>query len=168
MPAVTLSLGVATCAKFVAEYLGVVASASANTTRLRHAPLNSAVAWLNNAKNCKDRETMKDYLNDARRGFMDAISLEEDENKIAAIVGLSMCQYMLGDKTNAKNNLQKVNDVTLSIVTITRACAKYALLPELIRTPLIIHAKLKREENFEEYKTNAQKFNEKVLSLPNC
>ncbi len=168
MPAITLSIGVATCAKFVAEYIGLVASATANTSKLVHTPFNSAIEWLNNAKNCKDPAIMKDYLNDARKGFMDAISLEEDENKIAAIVGLSMCQYMLGDKTNAKNNLQKVNDVTLSIGTITRACAKYALLPEPIRTPLIIHAKLKREENFEEYKTNAQKFNEKVLSLPNC
>ena len=167
MPGVTLTIGVATCAKFVAEYLGLIESATENTSKLRHEPLKSAINWFNHARTCdKDKKLMQTYLDDARHKFMEAISLEDDENKIAAIVGLCMCQKLLGDEKNARINMQKIKDVELTKGAIMRATAKFLLAPPLLREVLITRATFKRTESFETFKNQAIQFNDQLLALP--
>lgn len=165
MPAITLTLGVATCVKFVAEYLGLIENVAANTSRLRHEPLNSAICWFENAKNSKDDATMHTYLNDARREFMKATSLEEDENLVAAYAGLSACQYILGDKINARENLKKINAVELSTGAIIRATAKYLLFPWFIREVKIAKAIEARQEEFKAFRSSTLKLSNKYLEL---
>ncbi len=106
MPAVTITIGVATCAKFIAEYLGLIESVAKNTSKLCHEPFKSAIAFLKEAKNCEEVTTMQKYLDDARRNFRKAVSLEEDEKKVCSILGLAMCQRMLGDEVNANINIK--------------------------------------------------------------
>ena len=107
MAAITLTIGVATCAKYIAEYLGLVESVSSNTSAIRHEPLKSAIAFLNEAKNCKEESLMIKYLDDARRDFRKAVSLEENEKKVSALLGVAMCQSMLGDYFNSKKTYKK-------------------------------------------------------------
>lgn len=172
MPAVTITIGVATCAKFITEYLGLIESAAINTSKLRHEPLKSAIAWFKNAKNCSDVAIMKTYLNDARRDFMKAISLEQNENKVAAILGLSMCQLLLGDRVNANRNIQEINDVRLSVVEITKRALKRQPngVSELVlwatpvgRNMLRTRWIMSEEENFETYKEDVMAFNRKLI-----
>ena len=165
MPAITLTLGVATCVKFVAEYLGLIESVVDNTSKLRHQPLNSAINWFNNAKNCKDKATMHTYLDDARREFMKATSLEEDENLISAYVGLSTCQYILGDKTNALENLKMINTIELSNGAIMREIAKYMLLPAILREIMIAKATKARKNAFIVFKSKSLELSNKYLAL---
>ena len=108
MPAITLTIGVASCATFIAEYLGLIDGAKTNSSIILHESLKSAVDWLENAKNCSDKTLMQTYLGYALEKFMEAKNREKFENKIAAILGLSMCQLMLGDKSNAEKNIQDI------------------------------------------------------------
>lgn len=137
MPALVLNIGVATCAKFIAEYLGLIENTSANTAALRHEPLKSAISWFENANNCTKEPLMLNYLQDARRKFMEAVSLEEYENKITAILGLSFCQLMLGDRENAEKSIQGINNVNISQAEVIKRAGKEIIL----RSDLVLHAK---------------------------
>lgn len=80
MTTFALTIGIAPCAKFIAEYLGLIQNVPSDISKLRHEPLQSAIAWFNNAKNCTDKKLMENYIHDARRKFMKAISLANCSN----------------------------------------------------------------------------------------
>ena len=171
MPAITITIGVATCAKFIAEYLGLIGSTVSNTSVLRHEPLISAIAFLNEAKNCTDETLMIKYLDDARRNFRKAVSLEENERKVTALLGVAMCQKMLGDYANSKINIQGIKNVTLSRSEIARIRALQAVqhfshlyVPVMI-VPPYIDLMNQRRADLESFKNSAMKFNNKLSSL---
>lgn len=147
--------------------MGLLNSAASDTNKLRHEPLKSAIGWFEQAQNCdNDKKRKQSYQEDARREFMKAISLEDDENKIAAFVGLSMCQRLLGDEKNARLNMQKIQGIELTKGAIIRATAKYLLVPPFLRAAVIARATMKRNESFDAFKKKATKFNTKLMALP--
>ena len=66
-------------------------------------------------QNCRARnasgQDQIDYIKQARIEFNQAVAVEENENKLLALVGLSMCQYLLGDGYNSRQTLNKVKGV---------------------------------------------------------
>ncbi len=168
MPAITITIGVATCAKFIAEYLGLIESTVSNTSVLRHEPLISATAFLNEAKNCTDETLMIKYLDDARRNFRKAVSLEENERKVTALLGVAMCQKMLGDYANSKINIQGIKNVTLSRSEIARIRTIQVVFSRTIIGAFAVkklNLMKKRQDKLELFKISAMKFNDKLSSL---
>lgn len=53
-------------------------------------------------------ENQKEYLLQARNRFIDATTIEKNQNLITAYIGLSLCQICLTDSANANRTLQKV------------------------------------------------------------
>ena len=97
----------------IAEYLGLIEGVSTLITRLLHQAFNSAKSNLEYACNASGQDQI-DYIKQARIEFNQAVAVEENENKLLALVGLSMCQYLLGDNYNAQQTLKKVEKVDLT------------------------------------------------------
>lgn len=118
--------GIINASSKIAEFFGLVEGVSTQITKLVHQAFNSAKSNLENARYATGQNQL-DYIKRAKDCFIDAAVVEENENKILALVGLSMCQYMLGDTINAKRNFNSISDVKL-----TRAeKAKYAAMDVL-------------------------------------
>ena len=64
-----------------------------------------------------------EYIRQARIEFNQAVSVEENENKILALAGLSMCQSLLGDKANASVTCDMISQVELSLPEMAKAVA---------------------------------------------
>lgn len=106
----------------IAEYLGFIESISTQVTKLVHQAFKSAKDNLEYARTASGQNQI-DYVKRAKDLFIDAVAVEENENKILALVGLSMCQHLLGDASGAQRSLDRIKDVEL-----TRAeKAKYAI-----------------------------------------
>ena len=104
----------ASIAESIAAYLGVIDSVSSDMKKLLHQSFKSALMNLEYAKNAFNSSICERYIKQATNEFIRAIAVEEDENLVSAYLGLSMCQYMLGDSTNAKATLQEIQLVKLS------------------------------------------------------
>lgn len=104
----------ASMAESIAAYLGVVDSVSADIKKLLHQPFKSALINLKYAKDASNSTTCENYIKQAINEFIRAITVEENENLVSAYLGLSMCQYTLGDFINAKTTLKKISSVNLS------------------------------------------------------
>lgn len=101
-------------AESIAAYLGVIDSVSSDMKKLLQQSFKSALLNLEYAKNAFNPSIRENYIKQATNEFIRAIAVEENENLVSAYLGLSMCQYMLGDSTNAKSTLQKIQLVKLS------------------------------------------------------
>lgn len=138
----------------IAEYFGLIEGVDTKVTKLLHQAFNSAKANLEYARNATGQNQI-DYIKQARVEFIQAVAVEENENKILALVGLAMCQYLLGETSNANVTFDKINDVTL-----TRAeKAKYTVLYEpsiaiLARSFLPFYSLEERVVHFELIKRN--------------
>lgn len=97
----------------IAEYFGLVEGVSTQVTKLVHQAFKSAKLNLENAQYASGQNQI-DYIKRAKDCFIDAVAVEENENKVLALVGLSMCQYMLGDTINAKGSLDRISNVELT------------------------------------------------------
>lgn len=64
-----------------------------------------------------------EYIRQARIEFNQAVSVEENENKILALAGLSMCQSLLGDKANASVTCDMISQVELSLPQMAKSVA---------------------------------------------
>lgn len=104
----------ASIAKSIAAYLGVIDSVSADMKKLLHQSFKSALMNLKYAKDASNSTTCESYIKQAINEFIRAIAVEENENLVSAYLGLSMCQYKLGDFINAKTTLKKISSVNLS------------------------------------------------------
>ena len=82
-------------------------------TKLLHQAFNSAKANLEYARNTTGQNQI-DYIKQARVEFNQAVAVEENENKILALVGLAMCQYLLGETSNANVTFDRINEVNLT------------------------------------------------------
>ena len=90
----------------IAEYFGLIEGVNTLITRLLHQAFNSAKSNLEYARNASGQDQI-DYIKQARIEFNQAVAVEENENKLLALVGLSMCQYLLGDGYNSRQTLNK-------------------------------------------------------------
>ena len=98
----------------IAAYFGVIDSVSSDMKKLLNQSFKSALANLEYAKNAFNPSIRENYIKQATNEFIRAIAVEENENLVSTYLGLSMCQYMLGDSTNAKATLNKISSVNLS------------------------------------------------------
>ena len=177
---IVISAGVVNIASKIAEYFGLIESVSTNVRRLLHQAFNSAKDNLEYARISKGNNQI-DYVKRAKDCFVDAIAVEENENKILALAGLSMCQYFLQDIDGAQRSLDRIREVHLSIAERMRFRAMDATRAVIDLNPVnyfvfkLMSKKLlkidyydisllhKRENEFEEMKKKAIQINSKLI-----
>lgn len=150
----------------IAEYFGLVETVNTKILKLLHQQFNAAIRNLENARYASG-QTQVEYIKQARTEFNQAVSVEENENKILALVGLSMCQYMLGDSQNADRNFNQISTLQL---TRTEIC-KYGVLYGKYMNPVILAGSLllpfdsleERLAYFESVKSMSQTIRHKLL-----
>lgn len=108
----------------IMEYLNLIDSVSTDVRKLLHKDFKSAITSLEYVQNASDNNNRKTYIMDARKSFLDATSVEENENLVSSYVGLSMCQYLLGDENNARITLEKIDTVQLTTSKKVQAMGK--------------------------------------------
>lgn len=151
----------------IAGYLGLIDSVNSSVKKLLHQSFVSAVQNLNYATTASGTNQME-YIRHARDLFIDAISVEENENLISSYVGLAMCQHLLGDFRNASMTIERIKDVKLTLSEKSKAVSKIALKMSTGHLYLIYKALkgeylpsgfpfyyddyTKRTQRFEEYK----------------
>ncbi len=110
-------------AKFVTEYFDLVDSTSKQVERLLHQSFTAAIEMLDSARYAdgKNRETL---IAEARVKFYEAIRVEQNENLMLALVGLSMCHALLGDIDNAKRYHNRIREVQLTTSEKVKDSAK--------------------------------------------
>lgn len=147
----------------IAEYFGLIEGVDSKITKLLHQAFNSAVANLEVACNSFGQNQI-DYIKQARIEFNQSVQVEDNENKILALVGLSMCQFLLGDVSNSKKTYNKINSVELSkaeIVKYTAADVSCFSLPLNLLLPFDSLAE--RELHFYKTKASSLIINKKLL-----
>lgn len=107
----------------IAEFLRLVESVDSKVTKLLHQSLKSALSNLEYAQHSNGQNQIE-YIKQARVEFNQAVNVEEDENKILALTGLSICQSLLGDKGNASVTYNRISQVELSL----KEMAKYTAI----------------------------------------
>ncbi len=105
----------------IAAYFGLIESVGGNVQKLLHQAFKSAIQNLEYAQTASSDINRLDYIKTAKERFIDAISVEENENLISSYVGLAMCQHLMGDIT-----IQSINDVKLTLSEKTKAVSKTA------------------------------------------
>lgn len=84
---------------------------------LMHVYFKSAYENLQYALNSEGINRI-DYLKQARNRFIDALSIEKNENLILTFLGLSMCQLLLDDLNNYQITFNKIFSVSFDSSTI--------------------------------------------------
>ena len=113
MEPISIIFASATAGKSIAEYLGLVESIHSDIKALLHQSFQSAKMNLECAKSATGTNQI-DYIKQAKNQFINAIAVETGTNLVTSYLGLSMCQYLLGDITNARKSLGKIRPVKLS------------------------------------------------------
>lgn len=111
-----------TISKSIASYLGLIDSVSSDVKKLLHQSFESGKRNLEYAQ-VASVEIQKLYVQKALSDFINAQSVEKDENLISSYLGTAMCQYILGDIANARISLNKISTVSLSTSEKTKAIA---------------------------------------------
>ena len=141
----------------IAEYFGFIEGIDTKVTKLLHQAFLSAKTNLECALDSSGQNQI-DYIKQAKAEFIRAVAVEENENKIISLLGLSMCQSMLGDNANAQVTFNKINDVKLKLSDNIRAG-----LPGLINVPVGIFNLLRRRYKFECVKEDALSLENELL-----
>lgn len=97
----------------IAQYFGFIEGIDSKVTKLLHQAFLSAKNNLECAR-VSSGQNQIDYIKQAQSEFIRAVAVEENENKISSLLGLSMCQAILGDYTNAQITFDKIENVELS------------------------------------------------------
>ena len=145
-------------ARSVAAFTGLIDSSSAGIDKLIHQAFRSALMNLEMAKTASVREQGLEYVKEARSRFVDAVAVEKDESLVMAYAGLAMCQYLLGDRQNARLSLARISGVELSSAEKVKAGAKdFFLGPTFFlgapgKAWDAYNAAKKREETFRQFK----------------
>lgn len=106
----------------IAEYFGFIEGIDTKVTKLLHQAFLSAKTNLECALDSSGQNQIE-YIKQAKAEFIRAVAVEENENKIISLLGLSMCQSLLGDNANAQVTFNKINDVELTRAEKTKATA---------------------------------------------
>lgn len=97
----------------IAEYFGLIQGVNTKITKLVHQSFLSAKDNLAYAMRTTGQNHI-DYVRQAKAEFIRAIAVEEDENKVLSIAGLSLCQYLLGENSNARETILRIKTVELT------------------------------------------------------
>ena len=81
---------------------------------LMHMYFKSAIENLNYALTASG-ENQKEYLRQARNRFIDATTIEKNENLILSYIGLALCQALTNDFENSTKTISKIRDVHISL-----------------------------------------------------
>lgn len=150
----------------IAEYFGLIQGVDTKVTKLLHQSFNSAKSNLEYALSASGQNQI-DYIKQAKNEFNQATQVEENENKILALVGLSMCQFLLGDKENATVTYNKIESVNLSNSERNKCIAKAAgastLFAGLLSTLAGYDPIKERIDRLEQTKKNAKLLKSKIL-----
>lgn len=84
---------------------------------LMHMYFRSAYENLNYATNASE-ECFYNYIAQAKNRFIDALTVEQNENLILSYVGLAFCQSILGDKKNSYITLNRIKGVSFNNIDI--------------------------------------------------
>ena len=79
-----------------------------------HMYFKSACENLNYALNASG-ENQKEYLRQARNRFIDATTIEKNENLILSYIGLALCQVLTDDNENSTKTISKIKNVVISL-----------------------------------------------------
>lgn len=107
----------------IAEYFDLIETVSSQVDKLVQQALKSAIDNLEYARNAEGQNQVH-YVLEAKNKFMEAVAVEENENKIVALCGLSLCWYFLGKDRKAKRTARRIKRVKLSWSEIIKAMAK--------------------------------------------
>lgn len=140
-------------AQSIAGYMGLIESVGGDVKKLLHQSFKSALQNLEYAQTATGQNQL-DYIRTARERFIDAISVEQNERLISAIVGLAMCQHLLGDDKNVQMTLDRINSVELTLSEKTKSFGLDLLLNAIpavgpFHTTSCVD---ERKEKFEEFK----------------
>lgn len=81
---------------------------------LMHMYFKSAIENLNYALTASG-ENQKEYLRQARNRFIDATTIEKNENLILSYIGLALCQALTNDMDNSTKTINKIRNVYISL-----------------------------------------------------
>lgn len=81
---------------------------------LMHMYFKSAYENLNYALTASG-ENRKEYIKQARNRFIDATTIEKNENLILSYIGLALCQVLTNDTDNYTKTLKKISNVYISL-----------------------------------------------------
>ena len=81
---------------------------------LMHMYFKSAIENLNYALTASGKN-QKEYLRQARNRFIDATTIEKNENLILSYIGLALCQALTNDNENSTKTISKIRDVHISL-----------------------------------------------------
>lgn len=81
---------------------------------LMHMYFKSAIENLNYALTASS-ENQKEYLRQARNKFIDATTIEKNENLILSYIGLALCQALTNDMDNSTKTINKIRNVYITL-----------------------------------------------------
>lgn len=81
---------------------------------LMHMYFKSAIENLNYALTASG-ENQKEYLRQARNRFIDATTIEKNENLILSYIGLALCQALTNDMDNSTKTINKIRNVYITL-----------------------------------------------------
>ena len=115
----------------IAEYFHLFEGVLTKTNKLVHQAFKSATENLMYARNCSGTNQL-DYLKRAKDRFIDAIVVEEMTEKVMALSGLAIVQYLLGEKSNAHFSMKRIEDVKIGTQTAVKGLATAIVSETLI------------------------------------
>ena len=93
--------------QIIIDYVRLVRS---DIDSLMHVYFRGAIENLNYALTASD-DNKRDYLLQARSRFIDALTIEVNENLLLSHLGLALCQHLLGDEVNCIKTLERVKNI---------------------------------------------------------
>lgn len=81
---------------------------------LMHMYFKSTIENLNYALTASG-ENQKEYLRQARNRFIDATTIEKNENLILSYIGLALCQALTNDMDNSTKTINKIRNVYITL-----------------------------------------------------
>jgi hypothetical protein len=126
MEAATIRAGISVGIK-IAEYFGLIETVATDVKKLVHQAFESANDNLEYARTANGQNQVH-YVLEAKNNFIKAVVVEENENKVMALCGLSMCQYFLCDDNNAQRTMDRIKDVELTRAEKVKAIAMDAII----------------------------------------
>lgn len=96
----------------LSEYLNIIDSNRSKLDRILQGPFNSAKMNLEYAMRTLNENERMDYIRRAKEKFIDAIAIERSpDNMFLSYFSLALCNKLLGDEQNMRQNLQQAYNV---------------------------------------------------------
>lgn len=134
----TMIFSAVNAVKAISAYLGFIEDSNYAVKALLHQSFKSAKINLEYAKDAMGKNRLN-YIEQAKNEFIKALSVEQGTDLVTSYLGLSMCQYLLGDISNARMTLEKIRPVRLSNAERSRAIVMDVAIPDSTSDFLLNH-----------------------------